>query len=437
MGRIGDLAGAQVDGGGRAHSGARRIRALFRRADEPSLPAAMSRDELAHVALFAASVLLFAPAALRAVLHEPAGNNMYAWLADAWLNGRLHIWQELDDIAVFNGQLHVAFPPAPALLFLPSCLLLGPGAPVAVAMALLLFAASTVVWSRLLEIFGVSGASRFTCLAAFMFATPLFYAAIASRGVWFFAHLVAFTCASLALLEFHSRRRGWIVGLLLAVSFLSRQMTILFALYFAALIVLGEGAPLRRRAHALATLLMPIVLAVAAYLAYNHARFGDPLETGYSFIELRHEFLDRRVERYGLFDVAYLQFNFWHFFLEGPHADLQGDMKLELGDLSLFGAALPLISPFVLLAMRARRSLDTLSAWAAILAIAAPTLLYYNNGWMQVGGPRFALDFLPFLFMLVARGVARDGIGPFVPLALYGIGVHGALIYFRPLRALF
>jgi hypothetical protein len=38
--------------------------------------------------------------------------------------------------------------------------------------------------------------------------------------------------------------------------------------------------------------------------------------------------------------------------------------------------------------------------------------------------------------MLVARGVARDGIGPFFPLALYGLGVHGVLIFFRVFQRL-
>ena len=114
-------------------------------------------------------------------------------------------------------------------------------------------------------------------------------------------------------------------------------------------------------------------------------RFGDPFETGYRFTKSYADFLTLRFSNFGLFDAAYLPFNLWHFFLAGPHADFKGEMKLVFGDLDQFGAALPMVSPFVLLSLRARLDLDALSAWAAILVVLAPTLLYYNNGFAQVG----------------------------------------------------
>ena len=42
------------------------------------------------------------------------------------------------------------------------------------------------------------------------------------------------------------------------------------------------------------------------------------------------------------------------------------------------------------------------------LAVALPTLFYQNTGWVQFG-PRFSLDYLPLLFVLVALSGRRRG----------------------------
>ena len=53
--------------------------------------------------------------------------------------------------------------------------------------------------------------------------------------------------------------------------------------------------------------------------------------------------------------------------------------------------------------------------WIATLLVAAPSLLYYANGGSQFG-MRHALDFEPFLLVLMALAV-REGVGWIWPAA--------------------
>jgi hypothetical protein len=73
------------------------------------------------------------------------------------------------------------------------------------------------------------------------------------------------------------------------------------------------------------------------------------------------------------------------------------------------GVALTWTSPALVLAFFARRPRAlVVTSWVAILLVAVPSLLYYVNGYAQFG-MRHALDFEPFVFVLMALA-ARDGL---------------------------
>jgi hypothetical protein len=69
------------------------------------------------------------------------------------------------------------------------------------------------------------------------------------------------------------------------------------------------------------------------------------------------------------------------------------------------GVALTFTSPALVLALLARQPRRLVIAlWLATAFVAAPDFLYYLNGWYQFG-MRHALDFIPFLFVLMALAV--------------------------------
>ena len=80
-------------------------------------------------------------------------------------------------------------------------------------------------------------------------------------------------------------------------------------------------------------------------------------------------------------------------------------------DTTYSGVALTWTSPALVLAFFARSPWRLVAAmWAATVLVALPSFLYYTWGFVQFG-MRHALDFEPFLFVLMVLAVRR-GIGP-------------------------
>lgn len=182
----------------------------------------------------------------------------------------------------------------------------------------------------------------------------------------------------------------------------------------------------RRQWFQVAGVLFGFGLCALAYLAYNAARFQGPFDTGYAYIPLG-DYLQARVEKYGLFHPAYLPFNFISMFLEGPHFVFSAPRQLQPVAVDGVGTSLTIASPFVFVALAARgsgTSVPVRAAWASVLLALAHMLLYYNNGYVQLNAHRFCLDFLPVLMVLIALGAKRIPEERWKPLVAWAVGLN-------------
>src|SRR5262249_5838372 len=152
------------------------------------------------------------------------------------------------------------------------------------AIALMLVVAAVAVARRTLARLGVEPRLWPPLLTGLVLGSPVWQCVQGAAGVWFFSHVVAFTCLVLALDEARGRSRGWLVGGWVGVAFLSRQLTIAAVVFFAALLVERTRAMDRRvRARKLIGFGGAVACAVGVYLAFNRARFGGMLDTGYEY----------------------------------------------------------------------------------------------------------------------------------------------------------
>jgi hypothetical protein len=125
----------------------------------------------------------------------------------------------------------------------------------------------------------------------------------------------------------------------------------------------------------------------------------------------------------------------WSFLIQPPiwHA---GGHWLEF---ALPGTALWFTSPALVLAFAARAPRQLVwSLWIATALVAAPSLLYYANGGSQFG-MRHALDFEPFLIVLMALGVRESAswlwrVGQAAIVWSVGVGLWGCW-YWDVMRA--
>jgi 4-amino-4-deoxy-L-arabinose transferase-like glycosyltransferase len=365
-----------------------------------------------------------------------AGPNLYGLQAQAWLEGRLDVAGPAEDLSLYGGRYYVAFPPFPTVVVLPVVALTGheraPYRALALGLAVL---AAWAAW-RVLRRLDIPPHHRPWLVAALLGGTAFWYCVVQSEAVWFLAHVVAVTCSLLALDEALGRGRGPVAGLWAGLAFLSRQLCIYLVPLIAVLVWLRQTEAGRRRQvlHAGGALAVAGACTLL-YLALNAARFGSPFDTGYAGMPLTG-FLAERVARYGLFHPAYVPFNFFHMFLEGPHFEFTGARLLAPGDMSAMGTSLTLASPFLFVALAARGERPLLAAtWGAVLLTLGHMLQYYNNGWVQLNAQRFSLDFIPVLWVLMALGTRRVEERLWKGLVAWSIGLNILALALLPVLA--
>jgi hypothetical protein len=352
-----------------------------------------------------------------------AGRGDFFYLADAFLRGRTWLDQPLGpaDVIPIDGRYYVPFAPFPAVALMPLVALIGPATadrwePLINAT---LAAVSTGMCWWLLVRMGVRRAlDRAWLVALFGFGTQILW--VTTRGgVWHTGHLVATILTFACLVEWAGSRRPWLIGLFAGAAFLTRAPLALAVPAYALLLVVDPAARWHDLRHgdtmetvrrlpwrAWFGLAAGVAPAVLAFFAYNHVRFGTPLESGYSLATLP-PFLEAQRER-GLFAPVHIPMNLDYFLIHLPALIPEPPFLRPDG----LGMSILVTSPGLLLALRAdwRRPAVWWLALATILVL-IPTLLYYGGGWLQFGY-RYFLDSVPFVMALCGLAVLhRDGIG--------------------------
>jgi hypothetical protein len=346
-----------------------------------------------------------------------AGRGDLFYLADALLHGRVWIDAALgaNDVIYMNGHVYVPFAPFPAVVMMPLVAIVGPvtadqwesgiNAGLAAAVVGLAWWASGRIGVKRVEDRGM--------LAILLgFSTQIWW--VTTRGgVWHTGHLVATVLLLLLIGELFGRRRPVLLGLLVGAAFLTRPPTA-FAAPAVALWLMDSG---RVRAAGISVadrldrlpwrgwvlLAAGVAPALVGFFAYNYARFGSPLESGYALATLPDWLQALRNE--GLFSLAHVRMNVDYLFLKIPELTPQFPWFRPDG----LGMSVFITSPGLLLAARApwRDRRSWLLLLAAVLVL-IPTLLYYGGGWLQYGY-RYFLDSIPFVWALVAIGVVNRG----------------------------
>jgi hypothetical protein len=118
------------------------------------------------------------------------------------------------------------------------------------------------------------------------------------------------------------------------------------------------------------------------------------------------------------FRLEYLPYQLWSFFVQAPtQLPAFPGLRPELS-----GVALTWTSPALVLAFFARKPVRwVIALWIAALLTAVPNFLYYVNGFAQFG-MRHALDFEPFLVVLMMLAVRDRFIWWGYALVAYSIG---------------
>ncbi len=344
------------------------------------------------------------------------GGDHYIYLARHFAHGSLNV-DDLDsryrDFVSWHGHKYLPFGPLPAVLLVPFLWLLNAGVPL-VVFGYILGALNVALFLLICKRLGNS-AERGAWLSLLYFGGTVYLSVTLAGISTYFAHIVATTFLLLAILEMFGKRRMLLVGLcvgLAASSRMSVAFTLPFFLWLAVKETYDPGDLVRRepvsvRFSELAWLAAGVAVPVGLYLWYNFARFGNPLESGFALAALYNPALED-ARSIGLFSLAHVPKNIFNMLLALPvpvRSVASSGVQFPYLQPSPWGMGLFFCSPALLYILRAPISDRLVQAcWLAIACTLIPILTYYGIGFVQFGY-RYALDFMPFVILLAARGM--------------------------------
>ncbi|MDO8559755.1 MAG: glycosyltransferase 87 family protein, partial [bacterium] len=268
------------------------------------------------------------------------GYGYYRHLAQAMLDGELGLPAEtvpagqLRDFSQYGDTLYYPMGVLPAAILMPAVAGMGVDFPQAV-MVLALAASIAYLAYQLARRLSWSERDALWLSAGFLLSSPLAYLVLGSTVFdAYLAHLVSLACLLSALVEHLGRRRWWLTGVLVGLSAMSRPLTAGAAVFF----WLAATREPSSRAKKILVFTVPLLAALSLIAAYNFARFGDPLEAGYSYQLIDPATVQAR--EIGLFSLRHIPRNFTRAFLAGPKIILaQGSQNIPVFPYLTFGGS--------------------------------------------------------------------------------------------------
>ncbi len=336
--------------------------------------------------------------------------NNYVRVAYAWLHGRMWIdwpgrWM---DAVLYNGQHYGVDGPVPAIFMLPWVAIWGNDANQTTVAIFFAAIATGLAWV-LAERLGVDDLATKIFLAIFFVAGTDVWWCAELGDVWFLAHLCAITFVFAALVELRGKNRGWVVGICAVLAAGARAPEIAaFPLFVWALWTGAfRGSPPSReeRLTRLRSFFAVVACGGIAYMGYDELMWGTVADIGHT--------LYYHQDAWGSptgspFQLAYVPYEIYSYFFRAPVlVEWLQKAQWPYVKPETTGIALTFTSPALVLAFLARTPKNVVAAlWITTGLVAIPEFLYYLDGWVQFG-ERHALDFLPYLFALMAIGVRR------------------------------
>lgn len=220
---------------------------------------------------------------------------------------------------------------------------------------------------------------------------------------WWYAQVVASSAILLLVYEYFHKRRYLLMGIYIACGMATR-IDLLFAIIFPACMVLLAQKNIREKFISIVMLLIPVFLGLALIALYNFSRFGSVFEFGYTYHIAAIGSAQTLLETYGVWNLIYYPSNFYYLFLKGiDSVTIPGAAYLTppfiLAD--PWGMSIFLTSPVLLWCLKTRRK----EAVVKMAAITSLFILLFILGYFGIGarqyGYRYALDFQPFLFVIL------------------------------------
>lgn len=303
------------------------------------------------------------------------------------------------DYVDWHGKQYLFFGPMPSILLIPPVLIFGKNFPqmtLSITSLIVIFITVYFLTRKL----GFTKTDSLWLSNFFVFGTVLYFVSLVNTSAYI-VQAVATAFFALALLEYFTKRRWLIIGVLIASAGMTRITLYGTAIFF--LLELIRQRKLLKFRENLIYFLLPILISVLLLGTYNFRRFHSFFDTGYTH---NISVLDKDYYNYklGWFNPIHIPANLYALLLKPPQPIFKEfyEFVLEFPYLKAekFGMAIWFTSPLFLYLIKAKKVNYTYSAVISVILIAIPSLTYFGIGAVQFGY-RYSLDFLPLLFLIL------------------------------------
>lgn len=366
--------------------------------------------------------------------------NTYALQADRWRQGFLDLGQNYSwlELAQYQGKYYCSFPPFPSCVLFPLTFVFGSQTPDYCIMFLVDLIMTAYLYLIAVKLGMQEEDAMILTLLVTVGANTLYI--MVKPYVWFFAQLICFTTATMAI-YYALSGNGGLSLFCWGCSVGCRPMQVLFLPVLLVLLYRkerknDESLPVRKLLARRWYWAVPVSVVAGFYMLLNGLRFGNILEFGHNYLP---EFIEAE---YGQFHIAYMKNNLLSLF-RLPQVNENGAMIINhFGDLNFL-----LISPIILAVLigwlwMILKKDGVLLGWGMLVfCLSAAYLLVITmhrtlGGWQF--GNRYTIDILPYIFLLGAMVFSRHkkSVKYMLPLLIYGVGlnVFGTVIVLNGIR---
>ncbi len=323
------------------------------------------------------------------------------------------------DVANYYNNYYVYFGPLASILLMPFVFIFGESVP-QVSLGVFSIIVSFASIFLIAKHFKFDKLDSLWLSVFFVFSTVLFSSSVINVSAYQVEALgVPFML--LSLWAYFYKKPAFLTGLFLGLAVMTRVTLILASIFF-----FIEFLKKRLIFKQLVIIAIPIIIALLILGGYNNRRFNSYFETGYHYSITKNDGPIAENFKYGEINIIHVPANLYSFLLKSPEPFLENKnngmvLKFPYLKADPWGIAIWFTSPlFLVLLTNFKKNKYSLSAGIAAFVLAIPVFTWYSIGFAQFGY-RYALDFLPFLFLLLIPALGSKITKTAITLIIIGV----------------
>ena len=376
-----------------------------------------TRRKLTPFLIFLVTLSVYWIVCYKEAFHQSVAPH-HVYQAFSFLHGKLYLENPIPHAAFYQGKAYVVQGPVPSLVMLPFVAFFGKEMN-DIIFTLILGAINPILLYLVLRRYKQKDELRLEdneilwLTFFFAFGTVHFFLSV-HGAVWHTTQIVTTTMTLIYILLASGMKRPILSGIFSFLAFASRGNLIMGWLFYPLSCFL-ERAGKKSLARSAFLFLAPIFMLGLCLGYFNYVRFGNPFESGYS-------------QLLGRFNLSwkFIPQTFYFTYLLPPVFRREFPYLWFNG----YGMSFFIVMPAFLSILWVRKITRKMIPFLVTTFSIAFPMLFWDTPGFYTFGPRYALDFIPYLIIFLSLGLSRlNKAVKFLILCSIAFNTWGAMIF--------